>query len=141
MLPGVNISAATGRYPERMPFTSMFERGDERLVLQRHDEEEGLALTITNAEGSRSVPFSDRAALVTFQTNMEQFLVRTGWSLATFAPERRRYTDHQTFHEFSPIGGAGGPTAASTQPTQPQRHGDHGGSLLRKSDRRYGRFL
>ena len=80
----------------------MFERGDERLVLQRHDEEEGLALTITNAEGSRSVPFSDRAALVTFQTNMEQFLVRTGWSLATFAPERRRYTDRRTFPRVQP---------------------------------------
>ena len=30
--------------------------------------------------------FSDDAALVTFHMNMEQFLVRTGWSLAAFTP-------------------------------------------------------
>jgi hypothetical protein len=85
-----------------MPFTSMFQRGDERLMLQRYDEQEGPALVITNAEGSRSVPFKELAALVTFQANMEQFLVRTGWSLATFEPERRRYQDRRLFPRVNP---------------------------------------
>jgi hypothetical protein len=80
----------------------MFQRGDERLVLQRYDEQEGLALVITNAEGSRSVSFKEFAALVTFQANMEQFLVRTGWSLATFKPERRRYQDRRLFPRVQP---------------------------------------
>jgi hypothetical protein len=85
-----------------MPFTSTFQRGDDRLVLQRYDEQEGLALVITNAEGVRHVPFSNRDALVTFQTNMEEFLVRTGWSLAAFAPERRRYQDRRGFPRVHP---------------------------------------
>ena len=72
-----------------MPLTSTFERGDERLVLQRYDEQEGLALVITNAEGVRRVPFSAAAALVTFQENMEEFLVRTGWSLAEVVRDYR----------------------------------------------------
>jgi hypothetical protein len=80
----------------------MFQRGDERLMLQRHDEHEILALVITNAEGSRRVPFGDYAALVTFQMNMEEFLVRTGWSLATFTPERRRYQDRRGFPRDHP---------------------------------------
>jgi hypothetical protein len=85
-----------------MPFTSTFQRGDQRLILQRYDEQEGLALVITNAESVRQVPFSDCAALVTFQANMEQFLVRTGWSLVTFAPERRRYQDRRGFPRDHP---------------------------------------
>ena len=97
-----NIPGANGRYRERMPFTSTFERGDERLVLQRYDEQEGLALVITNVEGVRRVPFSDAAALVMFQENMEEFLVRTGWSLAAFSPERRRYQDRRGFPRVQP---------------------------------------
>jgi hypothetical protein len=85
-----------------MPFTSTFERGDERLTLQRYDEPEALALVITNAEGVRRVPFSDPAALVTFRENMEEFLVRTGWSLAAFSPERRRYQDRRGFPRVHP---------------------------------------
>jgi hypothetical protein len=85
-----------------MPFTSMFQRGDERLMLQRYDEQEGLALIITNAEGSRRVPFGDAAALATFQMNMEEFLIRTGWLLAAFTPERRRYQDRRGFPRVHP---------------------------------------
>ena len=85
-----------------MPFTSTFQRGDERLVLQRHGEQEGLALIITNTAGSRSIPFTDIDALVMFQQNMEQFLVRTGWSLAAFTPERRRYHDRRGFPRVHP---------------------------------------
>jgi hypothetical protein len=92
-----NISTTTGRYPEGMPSTWTFKRGDQRLVLQRHDDQEGLTLVITTEDGSRSIPFSEFGALVTFQMNMEQFLVRTGWSLATFAPDHRRYQDRRLF--------------------------------------------
>ena len=97
-----NVPAASGRYRERMPFTSMFQRGDERLMLQRYDEQEDLALVITNADGSRRVPFGDAAALATFQMNMEEFLIRTGWALASFTPERRRYQDRRGFPRVHP---------------------------------------
>ena len=77
--------------------TWTFQRGDQRLMLQREDDEASLKLVITGEEGSRTVPFNSLGALVTFQTNMEQFLVRTGWSLATFAPERRQYQERRLF--------------------------------------------
>jgi hypothetical protein len=80
-----------------MSQTWTFRRGDERLTLQRHDEEQDLALVITREDGYQSIPFSEFDALVTFQENMEQFLIRTGWSLATFAPDQRRYRDRRTF--------------------------------------------
>jgi hypothetical protein len=33
---------------------------------------------------------------------MEQFLVRTGWSLVAFSPERRRYQDRRGFPRVNP---------------------------------------
>ncbi len=85
-----------------MSSTWTFQRGDHRLLLQRHDEEDRVGLIITGDEGSRTIAFRDFEALVTFQMNMEQFLVRTGWSLAAFAPDRRRYQDRRWFPRVHP---------------------------------------
>jgi len=77
--------------------TWTFGRGEERLRLHRHIENEGHTLVITHEAGSHAIPFSDYDALVTFQTDMEDVLLRTGWSLATFSPDRRRYDDRRSF--------------------------------------------
>jgi hypothetical protein len=69
-----------------------FRRGDEQLVLQRHADDENGALTlVVMANGSVStIPFKDESALIVFQTDMEELLVRTGWVLQECTPERRR---------------------------------------------------
>lgn len=79
--------------------TWTFERGAERLIVQRDEADEQLILT--NGATSRTLPFSDQAALVTFQHDMEAFLLRTGWLLASFAPDRRR-RDRRTFPRETP---------------------------------------
>ena len=80
-----------------MGLTWTFERGDERLILQRHLEHNSHSLVITHADGSQAIPFNDLEALVTFQTDMEKVLLSTGWLLANFSPDRRRYDDRRSF--------------------------------------------
>jgi hypothetical protein len=80
-----------------MPVTWVFGRGGEQLQLERQDDRRGAALTVSSAEGRRRFAFRDQAALGKFQTDMEQFLVRTGWSLVSISPERRNYTDRRRF--------------------------------------------
>jgi hypothetical protein len=71
------------------PCTWTFRRGDEQLVLQRRETDEGVTLVITTTDGSSTIPFHDSAALSTFQGDMEEMLNHTGWSLQQFAPESR----------------------------------------------------
>jgi hypothetical protein len=77
--------------------TWTFERGEERLILQREVDEERHRLVIIHADGCHALPFNDFEALVTFQTDMERVLLATGWLLANFSPDRRRYRDRRTF--------------------------------------------
>ena len=77
--------------------TWTFQRGDDHLVLQRDDDAVGHALVIISETGVRHIPFRDVAALGVFQSDMEEFLVHTGWSLASFTPDRRRYRDRRLF--------------------------------------------
>jgi hypothetical protein len=71
--------------------TWTFEREAEHLILQR-DEAEGAAyaLIVCGPTDTRAYRFTDLPALVTFQNDMEAFLLRTGWLLASFEPERRQ---------------------------------------------------
>jgi hypothetical protein len=71
------------------PFTWTFRRADEQLVLQRRQTADGMALVITTNDGVSTIPFNDPAALNTFQRDMEEVLVHTGWTLQQFSPERR----------------------------------------------------
>jgi hypothetical protein len=80
----------------RVESTWTFERNDQRLVLQRRETNGTLVLVVIDEGSSRSIPFRDESALITFQSDMEQFLVRTGWTFIQFSPDRRR-ADRRTF--------------------------------------------
>jgi hypothetical protein len=67
-----------------------FQRRDDRFTIQRHAGEEGFELHVTDNSGERTFRFRDFDRLVVCQSDMETFLVRTGWSLADFTPDRRR---------------------------------------------------
>jgi hypothetical protein len=74
-----------------------FGRREERLVLRREKTEDGVSLIVTENGTPRSFPFSDLERLVAFQSDMEAFLVRSGWSLLEFSPERRGGRDRRRF--------------------------------------------
>jgi hypothetical protein len=71
-------------------WTWVFRREHERLELRRIvGDDDSCRLVIVNADGSRSCGFDDLTELVTFQYDMEAFLLNTGWSFTEFRPERR----------------------------------------------------
>jgi hypothetical protein len=78
-----------------------FQRKDDRFTIQRHVSEEGFALLVSDNGGQRTLRFRDLERLVVCQSDMETFLVRTGWSLADFAPDRR-VADRRTFPRVTP---------------------------------------
>jgi hypothetical protein len=68
-----------------------FKRQDERLVIHREMSGDGaLQLTVDQNGNPRAFRFANSDRLMTFQNDMEAFLVRTGWSLENFTPDRRR---------------------------------------------------
>lgn len=68
-----------------------FKRQDDRLVVHREvGPDGGLQLLVTENGRARAYCFPTAERLMTFQSDMEAFLVRTGWSLEDFAPDRRR---------------------------------------------------
>ena len=71
--------------------TWTFDREGERLIVQR-DARDGssCALIVTRDGLSRTIDFPELPALVRFQTDMDTFLLRTGWLLLNYAPDRRR---------------------------------------------------
>ena len=77
--------------------TWTFDRQGEQLIVQRDaTDETSCALIVTRAGVSRTIRFPELPALVRFQTNMDTFLLRTGWLLLTYAPDRRR-RDRRSF--------------------------------------------
>jgi hypothetical protein len=85
------------------PWTWVFARGDDRITVQRLEIEPSHRLLIEDPKkGSRSYDFSDLTLLVTFQNDMEAFLLRTGWSLAEFHPERRAGQERRTWPRLLP---------------------------------------
>ena len=77
--------------------TWTFDREGERLIVQR-DARDGssCALIVTRDGLSRTIDFPELPALVRFQTDMDTFLLRTGWLLLNYAPDRRR-RDRRSF--------------------------------------------
>jgi hypothetical protein len=67
-----------------------FARHEERLSLQHEPSADGVRLKVTVNHAPRLYGFSDLSCLTIFQHDMEALLVRTGWSLVDFSPERRR---------------------------------------------------
>lgn len=78
--------------------TWTFQRRDERLTIQRvRTDTDEFHLEVLENGRPRTFTFSDLDRLVVFQSDMEAFLVRTGWSLKAFAPDRRMGRDRRGF--------------------------------------------
>lgn len=81
----------------------MFRRRDDQLTIERQRTEDGtFQLVIIENGRPRSFVFTDFERLVLFQSDMESFLVRTGWSLAGFHPDRRTGADRRQFPRTNP---------------------------------------
>ena len=74
-----------------------FRRGDEQLILQKHETESGFALVVIVKGSASTIPFQKENALNVFQNDMEELLVHTGWRLQECHPERRRKRDRRRF--------------------------------------------
>ena len=71
--------------------TWTFARGEERLTIVR-DSGTGpsdVRLVISTNGAARSVEFTELAALVRYQSDMEASLIKSGWAFLKFSPERR----------------------------------------------------
>ena len=75
-----------------------FERGGERVTIVRPKDCDPLVLTVALAgQAPKRYEFDYEYALMRFQTNMETFLLKTGWSFTSFSPERRGGRDRRSF--------------------------------------------
>src|SRR5690242_7456035 len=74
-----------------------FGRREERVRLRREETSDGLLLVVDENGTPRSYSFHDLNSLIAFQNDMEAFLVRTGWSLLEFSPDRRSGIDRRQF--------------------------------------------
>ena len=74
-----------------------FRRGDEQLVLQKHENESGFTLVVIVNGNASNIPFQKESALNVFQNDMEDLLVHTGWQLQACVPERRKKRDRRKF--------------------------------------------
>jgi hypothetical protein len=72
-----------------------FRRRSEQLLLQREETPTGVNLVIVENGASRSFAFNDIDRLIAFQSDMEAFLIRTGWTFAAFSPDRRTGRDRR----------------------------------------------
>jgi hypothetical protein len=78
--------------------TWTFHKEGSSLTLQRCAGQGGeVLLVISQAQGEREFAFPDFEALCSFQNTMEAFLLRTGWTLASFSPDRRVRLDRRSF--------------------------------------------
>lgn len=74
-----------------------FRRGDEQLVLQKHETDSGFMLVVIVNGSASNIPFQKEATLNVFQGDMEELLVHTGWQLQECVPERRKKRDRRRF--------------------------------------------
>jgi hypothetical protein len=74
-----------------------FQRHGDRLTLKRDYADDQWHLVVTESGRSRVFTFTNLDRLVAFQSDMEAFLVRTGWSLADFTPDRRTGLERRHF--------------------------------------------
>jgi hypothetical protein len=77
--------------------TWVFERAGQRIELQRQETDTGALLMMSGAGAPRSYQFDDVLALVRFQSDMEELLLKTGWSFNEFLPDRRSIADRRTW--------------------------------------------
>jgi hypothetical protein len=72
-----------------------FARHDQRLLLHRRQASDGFVFVVDGDGPARSYFFTDLDPLVAFHRDMEWFLLRTGWSLVGYSPERRVVRDRR----------------------------------------------
>jgi hypothetical protein len=74
-----------------------FGKGKERITLGRRPDSSVLVV-VRGRDEVREYRFVDVSRLRAFQTDMEGFLRKTGWTLLKFHPERRhRQRDRRRF--------------------------------------------
>ena len=73
----------------------------ERLELRHRETDEGLLLVVTDGAAPRSYFFHDLQALTRFQSDMESFLLATGWKFMVFSPDRRSGRDRRQWPRLS----------------------------------------
>lgn len=74
-----------------------FHRRQDVLTLRRERTDQEYQLVVNESGRPRTFSFRDLERLITFQNDMEAFLVRTGWTLADFTPDRRGGDDRRDF--------------------------------------------
>jgi hypothetical protein len=72
-----------------------FRRRSDVLLLRREESPTGVNLVVCENGTSRSFAFTSLDRLIAFQSDMEAFLVRTGWTFTSFVPERRTGRDRR----------------------------------------------
>lgn len=72
-----------------------FARGADRVVLRRDETPDGVNLMVEGEGVPRVYPFADVVKLIKFQSDMEAFLLRTGWQFVAYSPERRSGGDRR----------------------------------------------
>jgi hypothetical protein len=72
-----------------------FARHAQRLELRRRLASDGFMFVVNGDGPARSYFFTDLEPLVAFHRDMEWFLLRTGWSLVAYSPERRVLRDRR----------------------------------------------
>jgi hypothetical protein len=77
----------------------LFANADRQaLEIRRKPAVKGAVLVVTTLDQEpRQYEFADLATLARFQRDMEQFLMRTGWALERFSPDRRSGRDRRSF--------------------------------------------
>jgi hypothetical protein len=73
----------------------VFVRHEQRLELRRRQAPAGPMFEIDGDGPPRTYSFTSLDALTTFHRDMELFLIRTGWSLVGYSPERRVLRDRR----------------------------------------------
>jgi len=66
-----------------------FGKGKERISLGRRPDS-CVLIVVRGRDQVHEYRFADLARLRVFQTDMEGFLRKTGWTLLSYSPERRR---------------------------------------------------
>jgi hypothetical protein len=74
-----------------------FRRKHDTLAVRRELAGQGYQLVVTESGQPRTFSFLELDRLIIFQNDMEAFLVRTGWVLADFTPDRRSIHDRRGF--------------------------------------------
>ena len=67
-----------------------FARKGSRMAVIRRDDAGDVKLVIAaGGRAPKTYSFDEEARLNSFQSDMQEFLLRTGWSFLGFRPERR----------------------------------------------------